>query len=194
MGTSPAGLAVVARPSIIAVLRPLSVRLVSLRSHFERTWISAISRMPLLIAWISSPSPGADTTIVVCDARATSCGFSKPRQSESVFRVIRPGCSRVRTHTTVLQVSPLSIATDRVLRIGRDDDVNADPWRPPSCLWTDIRIGTHRSGSRSSPRLAGMNSSEPPIQSWASARTPNESVRSSNRTTFSVPIGLQHEI
>ena len=53
-------------------LRSAMVLFASGRSHLLTTWMSAISRMPALIAWMSSPRPGAETTTVVCAARATS--------------------------------------------------------------------------------------------------------------------------
>ncbi len=59
-------------PSVSICLRSVSVRLASSRSHFETTWMSAISSTPALMAWISSPRPGADTTTVVSDALAIS--------------------------------------------------------------------------------------------------------------------------
>ncbi len=48
--------------------------------------MSAISRMPALIAWISSPSPGADTTTVVWEARAISTS-SWPTPTVSMMMV-----------------------------------------------------------------------------------------------------------
>ncbi len=60
------------RPRVSICFRSVTVREASGLSLLLTTWMSAISRMPALIAWISSPRPGAETTTVVCEALTIS--------------------------------------------------------------------------------------------------------------------------
>src|SRR6266511_3114543 len=53
-----------ARPSASIDFKSEMVLFASGLSHLLTTCTSAISRMPALIAWMSSPSPGGDTTTV----------------------------------------------------------------------------------------------------------------------------------
>ena len=81
------------------------VRSASLRSHLATTWISAISSRPALIAWMSSPRPGAETTIVVCEARAISTS-SWPAPTVSMTMVPKPAASRMSMTSSAARARP----------------------------------------------------------------------------------------
>ena len=67
--------------------------------------MAAISWRPALSAWIAAPSPGAETTTVVCDARAISTS-SWPTPTVSMITVSKPATSRMSTASSAARAMP----------------------------------------------------------------------------------------
>ena len=89
---------------------------------------SAISRMPALIAWMSSPSPGADTTTIVCAARTTSTS-SWPTPTVSMMIMSYPAASRMSTASNVPRASPPRAPRVAMLRTNTEGWLETSPMR-----------------------------------------------------------------
>ena len=81
------------------------VRLASGRSFLLTTRMSAISRIPALIAWMSSPSPGAETTILVWASSAISTS-AWPAPTVSTTTTSLPAASITSTTRAAVRESP----------------------------------------------------------------------------------------
>ena len=103
-------------PSVSICFKSVSVRLASLRSHFDTTWMSAISRRPALIAWTSSPRPGAETTTVVWEARTISTS-SWPTPTVSRMMTPKPAASRISAASSAARAMPPVAPCVAMLRI-----------------------------------------------------------------------------
>ena len=93
------------RSSIIA--SSATARSAPSRSALLTTKTSAISRMPALIAWMSSPRPGTSTTAVVSAARTMSTS-SWPTPTVSMRITSKPAASRTSTASLVARARPPS--------------------------------------------------------------------------------------
>ncbi len=75
------------------------------RSALLMTSTSAISKIPALMAWISSPNPGASTTTVVCARRAMSTSLC-PAPTVSTMMISYPAASKIWVNEAVIRASP----------------------------------------------------------------------------------------
>ena len=82
------------------------------RSHLLTTWMSAISSTPALIAWISSPRPGAETTTTLCAAWTMSTS-SWPTPTVSMSTTSKPAASSTSTTSSVAAGKPAQRAARR---------------------------------------------------------------------------------
>src|SRR5512132_1579736 len=103
-------------PSLSMARRSATVSVASMRSHLLTTWMSAISRPPALIAWISSPRPGAETTTTLWAACTTSTS-SWPTPTVSTKMTSNPAASSTSTTARVARASPPSAPGVAMLRM-----------------------------------------------------------------------------
>src|SRR5207248_1906963 len=87
-----------------------------LHSFPTRRSSDLISRMPALMAWTSSPSPGAETTSVVCEALAISTS-SCPTPTVSMRMYRYPAPPRMSTESSVARAIPPSATRVSMLRM-----------------------------------------------------------------------------
>jgi hypothetical protein len=120
--------------------RSLMVRLASLRSHLLTTCTSAISRMPALMAWMSSPRPGAETTTTVCAARAISTS-AWPTPTVSMMMVSKPAASSTSTASSEARAMPPCAPRVAMLRMNTPSSLTSSLMRMRSPMMLPPEYG-----------------------------------------------------